>query len=130
MHPTPEQVAQMTEALPADFSPFWDELPQPAPFVHETEFNWQRYAAAILATLPDDWCGHIGVEEAIAQGQRMLAERDATIARLRKIEEAARALMVPRAFVAAIPEPGGVTPGGWEWPEWHALRAALAGQDT
>jgi hypothetical protein len=41
-------------------------------------------SAAILDALPPDWCGHVGVEEAIAQGQRMLSEREAEIARLRE----------------------------------------------
>jgi hypothetical protein len=67
---------------------------------------WEVDAAAILAALPPDWCGHIGVEEAIAQGQNRIAALDARIvdlngevlalmaeiARLRKIEEAARPL--------------------------------------
>jgi hypothetical protein len=49
------RTAPLVAALPPDFGPFWDELPQPAPFVHETEFNRERFAAAILAALPDGW---------------------------------------------------------------------------
>ena len=48
-------------------------------------------AAAILATLPPDWCGH-DRDAIYAEGYLARAnEIEATIARLRKIEEAARA---------------------------------------
>ena len=53
-------------------------------------------AAAILAALPPDWCGHAD-EEYNSRISRMIAEQDAIriehtaeIARLRPIEEAAR----------------------------------------
>jgi hypothetical protein len=107
MNPTPEQVAALTEALEASGYP--------------RGITARDMAAAILATLPDDWCGHIGVEEAIAQGQRMLAERDATIARLRKIEEAAKALV-------ALWESFNFPAQGTFVPTFAALRAALAGK--
>jgi hypothetical protein len=53
-------------------------------------------AAAILAALPDDWCGHTGYAAAYDMGQRdghAACEEDTfpIIARLRRIEEAARA---------------------------------------
>jgi len=63
----------------------------------------QEFAAAILAALPPDWCGHIGVEAfdakafaaVVVQRDRMTdlyGQSKAEIARLRKIEEASRAL--------------------------------------
>ena len=105
------RIAALAEALPPDFGPFWDELPQPAPFVHETEFNREKFAAAILAALPPDWCGHDNIQaefeaearranlltlqlnDAEANWQRTvksLTQADAEIARLRKIKETAR----------------------------------------
>lgn len=48
----------------------------------------------------------------------------ADYARLRKIEEAARALMTPHTLTTTIP-PRGEPTASWTWPEWDALRAAL-----
>ena len=45
-------------------------------------------AALVVALLPPDWCGHVAAEQATEQWDRLTAE----IARLRKIEEAARAV--------------------------------------
>jgi len=39
--------------------------------------NERFLAIFIVSNLPPDWCGHIGVEEAIAQGQRMLVASEA-----------------------------------------------------
>ena len=51
-------------------------------------------------------------------------DESAEIARLRRIEEAARALMTPHTLTTTNP-PKGEPTAGWEWPEWDALRAAL-----
>ena len=45
-------------------------------------FTPEQAAAAILAALPPDWCGHVGVEEVIAQGQARIATLDARIVAL------------------------------------------------
>ena len=55
---------------------------------------------------------------------RQIALLNAEIARLRRIEEAARALMTPHTLTTTNP-PKGEPTAGWEWPEWDALRAAL-----
>jgi hypothetical protein len=52
-------------------------------------------AAAILAALPDDWCRWDdvylrGLNEGVAAGEALVAAYGAEIARLRRIEEAAR----------------------------------------
>jgi hypothetical protein len=121
--------------------------------------SWLGRVPAILAALPPDWCGHIGVEEAIAQGQRMLVAseqaadreitrlqaelrvahlddtrdaeivslrnsltyhtedpREAELARLRAIEEAAR---------LAVREPFWCNWGAGQNAALDALRAAL-----
>jgi hypothetical protein len=57
---------------------------------------WERDAAAILAALPPDWCGH-GLARELDLVQRLAAaeyQRDAALAEIagyRAIEEAARA---------------------------------------
>jgi hypothetical protein len=66
-------------------------------------------AAAILAALPPDWCGHKNSRER----DELARQQNVEIARLRKIEEAARALC-----------------DEWPWGAQHiapptALRAAL-----
>ncbi len=91
--------------------------------------DYRGWARDLLAALPTDWCGHslTAIEDLMGEIEdrvRLLAEANHEIARLRKIEEAARAFMVPRPLTAPAVQPGGVT-DGWEWPEWHALRAAL-----
>ena len=79
--------------------------------------GWGEDAAAILAALPPDWCGH-----------------EAEIARLRKIEEAARDV-ADRSEVVSDPEGLGgewchycdhQTPGHGKGCEIVALRAALS----
>lgn len=82
-----------------------------------------RCAAAILAALPPDWCGHDPtlyiqvadlterLEAAESQADRQAAE----IARLRKIEEAARAVLETAQRVP--------------WPEFWALHDALDGSE-
>ena len=54
--------------------------------------DYEAQAAAILAALPVDWCGHDEAE--YYRGRNCeLEEEAANLARLRRIEEAARALM-------------------------------------
>jgi hypothetical protein len=83
------------------------------------------FAAAILAALPPGWCGHIGLAEGellndLSDKAEYIVNQQAEIARLRRIEEAARRVVL-------------------EWDEWEvqhgkreyvarevdALRAAL-----
>jgi len=52
-----------------------------------------KCAAAILAALPPDWCGHSASDDLFAASNALLSRTTvskAEIARLRKIEEAAR----------------------------------------
>ena len=93
----------------------------------------REMAAAILAALPPDWCGHIGVEEVIARAQHDAACRDelarqqaATIARLRRIEEAARAV----AECCAVEESWGGQESDDLCATHTALRAALEEKHT
>jgi hypothetical protein len=84
------RIAALAEALRS--------LPVPATYEEwqaRIDASYEDDAAAILAALPPDWCGHHAASEAM----RALAEQTATIvqqedeiARLRRIEEAARAI--------------------------------------
>jgi hypothetical protein len=84
-------------------------------------------AAAILSALPPDWCGH----DDLAVHERDLAqiERDEAIARLRRIEEAARALNVDEDgesdfdLILLMLRKGGIL--GTTMQHVLALRAAL-----
>ena len=78
----------------------------------------EELAAAILAALPASFYGNPKERDELARQQA------AEIARLRRIEEAARALMAPHTLTTTNP-PKGEPTAGWEWPEWDALRAAL-----
>jgi len=47
------------------------------------DYGYEAAAAAILAALPDDWCGHAASPDLIWVRQEQLAEDAAEIARLR-----------------------------------------------
>jgi hypothetical protein len=47
-------LAALAAALDRDWTPFWDET-QPAPFVHESTFNRERFAAALLGDCGVFW---------------------------------------------------------------------------
>ena len=79
------------------------------------EVSWEDLRAAL-----DPSGGHLGVEETIAQAQRMLAARDAEIERLR----AALARFVSAWDVWIAPQPGDWERSDWEKPE-HELDAAI-----
>ncbi len=81
----------------------------------------ERQAAAILAALPPDWCGH-GLARELDLVRRLAAaeyQRDTLDARLRKIEEAARALD-RHGFLDLVSH---TSEEGWEAAA--SLRAAL-----
>jgi hypothetical protein len=83
----------------------------------------EECAAAILAELPDDWCGHgaemLTVDGILAHNEEVMAD----LARLRKIEEAAR-VVSDYAEIHFHERPS--TPMWWVSDRLlHALRAAL-----
>ena len=79
-----------------------------------TVYDWMApdaLAAAILAALPPDWCGHIGVEEVIAQAQHDAACRD-ELARQQN-REIARLRAALAKLVEAASAPLGMQAGDW-----------------
>jgi len=78
---TDPRTAALAEALSMNLAALDDLLHGPV-----NQYKWENAAAAILAALPPDWCGH---PVQVAKWREMGAE----IARLRPIEEAARAYL-------------------------------------
>jgi hypothetical protein len=87
---TDNGLAALAAALPHDRGPFWDEY-QPSPFVHESVFNRERYAAAILGERgvfladghPPEIEGYYRVLDDAVKMRVEIEEQAATIAGLR-----------------------------------------------
>ena len=111
---TDPRIAALAEAL--------QTIPVPASYEEwqsRVDVSYEADAAAILAALPPDWCGHSafdGIQDAMT-----ITNQTAEIARLRKIEEAARAI---ETWTVDLEDPDPeyrLHRVGWE----DALRAAL-----
>jgi len=108
---TDPRLAPLTAALSAHLRTFtdgswlllFDDKGYPQPSI-------EKFAAAILVALPDDWCGH---EAEALDREAFIGRQRAEIVRLRKIEHAARELIANTEVGA--------------WPVSDALRAALDG---
>jgi hypothetical protein len=103
---TDPRIAALAEAIRTGY---WAQTPEPPPDWATLDNAEEWYAspndmaAYILAALPPDWCGHtdmVSREAALdivrREGQRVateVREVSAEIARLRRIEEAARGLL-------------------------------------